>query len=150
MWRPCRAVGDRREPGNNPPREDFADRWPSGNMRAEYTPGQYHIYLKDPTWYSKVEPQRAHKEHMAGGRKIAGPYIWHVKDEEPIKTKREVQRHWRTPYFLQSSLANRMEALGTSLGPAIGGSMGVALRTGGGHARFWPEAASQSTKVGYG
>ena len=27
--------------------KDFADRWPSGNMRAEYTPGQYHIYLKE-------------------------------------------------------------------------------------------------------
>ena len=27
--------------------KDFADSWPSGNMRAEYTPGQYHIYLKD-------------------------------------------------------------------------------------------------------
>ena len=33
-----------------PPRgQDFADRWPSGNMRAEYTPGQYHIYLKEPS-----------------------------------------------------------------------------------------------------
>lgn len=90
--------------------KDFADRWPTGNMRAEYTPGQYHIYLKDPTWYSKVEPQRKHHEHMAGDTKIAGPYIWHVKDEEPLKTKREIQQHWRTPYFLKPSLANRMEA----------------------------------------
>eukprot|EP00929_Paragymnodinium_shiwhaense_P098070 TRINITY_DN59609_c0_g2_i2.p1 TRINITY_DN59609_c0_g2~~TRINITY_DN59609_c0_g2_i2.p1 ORF type:complete len:583 (-),score=145.29 TRINITY_DN59609_c0_g2_i2:119-1867(-) len=90
--------------------KDFAKRWPSGNMRAEYTPGQYHIYLKDPTWYSKLEPTRAHSEHMAKDKKIAGPYIWHVKDEEPLKTKRSVQKHWRTPYFLQRSLANRMEA----------------------------------------
>jgi len=90
--------------------KDFADRWPSGNMRAEYTPGQYHIYLKDPKWYSKVYPQRSHIEHMAGEKKIAGPYIWHVKDEEPLKTKREVQKHWRTPYFLEPSLANRIEA----------------------------------------
>ena len=30
--------------------KDFADRWPSGNMRAEYTPGQYHIYLKENRW----------------------------------------------------------------------------------------------------
>jgi len=90
--------------------KDFADRWPSGNMRAEYTPGQYHIYLKDPDWYTKVHPQRKNAEHMAGSRKIAGPYIWHVKDEEPLKTKRSVQKHWRTPYFLEKSLANRMEA----------------------------------------
>eukprot|EP00439_Symbiodinium_sp_Y106_P041910 s603_g5.t1 len=47
---------------------------------------------------------------MASKKKIAGPYIWHVKDEEPLKTKREVQKHWRTPYFLESSLANRIEA----------------------------------------
>jgi len=90
--------------------KDFADRWPSGNMRAEYTPGQYHIYLKDPDWYTKVHPQRKNDEHMAGARKIAGPYIWHVKDEEPLKTKRSVQQYWRTPYFLEKSLANRMEA----------------------------------------
>mmetsp|Transcript_101091 Transcript_101091/g.182443 ORF Transcript_101091/g.182443 Transcript_101091/m.182443 type:complete len:572 (-) Transcript_101091:269-1984(-) len=90
--------------------KDFADRWPSGNMRAEYSPGQYHIYLKDPTWYSKVEPRRSHEEHMAGEDPIAGPYIWHVKDEEPLQTKREVQKHWRTPYFLEKSLANRIEA----------------------------------------
>jgi len=90
--------------------KDFAQRWPTGNMRAEYTPGQYHIYLKDPTWYSKIQPTRAHVEHMAGRNKIAGPYIWHVKDEEPLKTKREVQQHWRTPYFLEKSIANRMEA----------------------------------------
>jgi len=90
--------------------KDFARRWPSGNMRAEYTPGQYHIYLKDPNWYTKIEPQRAHHEHMAGKKKIAGPYIWHVKDEEPLKTKREVQQHWRTPYFLEKSIANRIEA----------------------------------------
>lgn len=88
----------------------FADRWPTGNMRAEYTPGQYHIHLKDPNWYTKIYPQRAHKEHMAGGTKIAGPYIWHVKDEEPLKTKREVQQHWRTPYFLERSPTNNMEA----------------------------------------
>mmetsp|Transcript_17848 Transcript_17848/g.41622 ORF Transcript_17848/g.41622 Transcript_17848/m.41622 type:complete len:576 (-) Transcript_17848:86-1813(-) len=90
--------------------KDFADRWPTGNMRAEYTPGQYHIYLRDPNWYSKIEPTRQHDEHMAHKKKIAGPYIWHVKDEEPLKTKRSVQRHWRTPYFLQPSLSNRMEA----------------------------------------
>eukprot|EP00928_Gymnodinium_smaydae_P032648 TRINITY_DN23585_c0_g2_i2.p1 TRINITY_DN23585_c0_g2~~TRINITY_DN23585_c0_g2_i2.p1 ORF type:complete len:571 (+),score=57.15 TRINITY_DN23585_c0_g2_i2:37-1749(+) len=90
--------------------KDFANRWPSGNMRAEYTPGQYHIYLKDPTWYSKLEPTRAHDEHMAGKNKIAGPYIWHVKDEEPLKTKRSVQKHWRTPYFLEPALGNHMEA----------------------------------------
>jgi len=90
--------------------KDFADRWPTGNMRAEYTPGQYHIYLKDPGWYSTIAPQRSHVEHMAKKNKIAGPYIWHVKDEEPLKTKRQVQKHWRTPYFLEHSLANRMEA----------------------------------------
>mmetsp|Transcript_126754 Transcript_126754/g.253400 ORF Transcript_126754/g.253400 Transcript_126754/m.253400 type:complete len:576 (-) Transcript_126754:59-1786(-) len=90
--------------------KDFADRWPTGNMRAEYTPGQYHIYLKDKNWYSKLAPQRAHREHMAGSAKIAGPYIWHVKDEEPLKTKRECQKHWRTPYFLKRSIANRVEA----------------------------------------
>ncbi|CAJ1390156.1 unnamed protein product [Effrenium voratum] len=90
--------------------KDFADRWPSGNMRAEYTPGQYHIYLKEPDWYTNIYPQRSNDEHMAGSRKIAGPYIWHVKDEEPLKTKRSVQKHWRTPYFLEKSLANRVEA----------------------------------------
>jgi len=90
--------------------KDFADRWPTGNMRAEYTKGQYHIYLRDKKWYSELAPQRAHTEHMAGSTKIAGPYIWHVKDEEPLKTKREAQRHWRTPYFLERSLANRVEA----------------------------------------
>jgi len=90
--------------------KDFADRWPSGNMRAEYTKGQYHIFLKDKKWYTEIAPQRMHAEHMAGKKKIAGPYIWHVKDEEPLKTKRSVQQHWRTPYFLEHSLANRMEA----------------------------------------
>eukprot|EP00913_Durusdinium_trenchii_P004586 g4260.t1 len=66
--------------------------------------------FQDPDWYTKVHPQRKNEEHMAGSRKIAGPYIWHVKDEEPLKTKRSVQKHWRTPYFLEKSLANRMEA----------------------------------------
>lgn len=50
------------------------------------------------------------KSTWLGRKKIAGPYIWHVKDEEPLKTKREVQQHWRTPYFLDKSIANRMEA----------------------------------------
>jgi len=90
--------------------KDFANKWPTGNMRAEYTPGQYHIYLRDPEWYSKLMPTKQHDEHMAHKNKIAGPYVWHVKDEEPLKTKRSVQRHWRTPYFLEPSLSNRMEA----------------------------------------
>lgn len=88
--------------------KDFAERWPSGNMRAEYTRGQYHIYLKDPNWYTKVETQPGHAEHMADT--LAGPYVWHVKDEEPLTTKRAIQKHWRTPYFLEPSLANRVEA----------------------------------------
>eukprot|EP00933_Yihiella_yeosuensis_P031803 TRINITY_DN25422_c0_g1_i1.p1 TRINITY_DN25422_c0_g1~~TRINITY_DN25422_c0_g1_i1.p1 ORF type:complete len:567 (-),score=115.92 TRINITY_DN25422_c0_g1_i1:19-1719(-) len=90
--------------------KDYADRWPTGNMRAEYTTNQYHIRLKDPTWYTQVFPQRSNREHMAGENKIAGPYVWHVKDEEPLKTKRGVQSYWRVPYFLDSNFANKMEA----------------------------------------
>eukprot|EP00658_Telonema_sp_P-2_P021728 TRINITY_DN18667_c0_g1_i5.p1 TRINITY_DN18667_c0_g1~~TRINITY_DN18667_c0_g1_i5.p1 ORF type:complete len:384 (-),score=104.06 TRINITY_DN18667_c0_g1_i5:217-1368(-) len=41
---------------------------------------------------------------------VAGPYIWHVKDEEPLETKRDVQTHWTSPYFFNQTAANWLEA----------------------------------------
>lgn len=41
---------------------------------------------------------------------LAAPYIWHVKDQEPIPTKRSVQAVWDVPYFARSSSLNAWEA----------------------------------------
>mgnify|MGYP003684360393 CR=1 FL=1 len=42
--------------------------------------------------------------------RLAAPYIWHVKDQEPLATKRSVQARWRPPYFARFSFLNAWEA----------------------------------------
>ena len=41
---------------------------------------------------------------------VHGPYIWHVKDEEPQEVKTDVQKLWKSPYFLRDTHANHLEA----------------------------------------
>jgi hypothetical protein len=41
---------------------------------------------------------------------LAAPYIWHVKDQEPLQTKRSVQAQWAAPYFARSLSLNAWEA----------------------------------------
>ena len=99
--------------------QDFSTRFPEGKMRAEYSDGQRPINLKQPEWYSRPRATRAESEHMSGGKRIPGPYIWHCKDHEagtscsskddcwPVKE--EMQRHFRTPYFLNDKTVNSRE-----------------------------------------
>lgn len=89
--------------------EDFGRHWPSGNMKAEYSSGG-RTTLGDGIWWNKLRDGARSPQHMSGGEMIAGPYIWHVKDEEPPATKRSVQKHWRSPYFFNSTAANHLEA----------------------------------------
>lgn len=99
---------------------DFAERWPEGKMRAEYSKGQVPILLKEGSWFKKARPTTSSRHHLSGGKRIAGPYIWHVKDHEPnegcsSKTscwpeKKGAQSHWKTPYFLRDQELNANEA----------------------------------------
>jgi len=45
-------------------------------------------------------------QHMGESGHLSGPYIWHTKDQEPLETKRSVQRLWATPYFVNFSRSN--------------------------------------------
>lgn len=90
---------------------DFGKQYPNEHMRAEYTPGQHHIYLKDPEWHTVQKPTATAAKHLSRGKPLSGPYIWHVKDEtEGRYTKRELQRIFPVPYFLNDSHVNRNEA----------------------------------------
>eukprot|EP00316_Scyphosphaera_apsteinii_P008723 CAMPEP_0119301622 /NCGR_PEP_ID=MMETSP1333-20130426/3371_1 /TAXON_ID=418940 /ORGANISM="Scyphosphaera apsteinii, Strain RCC1455" /LENGTH=476 /DNA_ID=CAMNT_0007303745 /DNA_START=17 /DNA_END=1444 /DNA_ORIENTATION=- len=108
----------------------YAERWPNASMRAEYhderrtgkewqiffdpEEGETKIPLSNPLWWNTqrpAQPRRAMHKHMAGlAGKLSGPYIWHVKDQEPIETKRSVQQHWGVPYFLNESAMNSFES----------------------------------------
>eukprot|EP00656_Telonema_subtile_P002231 TRINITY_DN10975_c0_g3_i1.p1 TRINITY_DN10975_c0_g3~~TRINITY_DN10975_c0_g3_i1.p1 ORF type:complete len:165 (-),score=23.32 TRINITY_DN10975_c0_g3_i1:107-601(-) len=77
---------------------DFGKAWPTGHMKAEYSPGQKRTALGDGLWWKNVRPGAKHEEHISQGKMVAGPYIWHVKDEEPIETKKSVQENWQSPY----------------------------------------------------
>ncbi|CAL1154990.1 unnamed protein product [Cladocopium goreaui] len=100
--------------------KDYALRWPEGKMRAEYSEGQRPILLGDADWFRTLRPTGLHSQHLSKGDKLAGPYIWHVKDHEPNQccnstetcwpVKRSVQEHWRTPYFLRQQHINAQEA----------------------------------------
>jgi len=115
---------------------DFAAAWPNASMRAEYldpaqTGAEWGIFrdeaeqenkirLSNPLWWTThrgAAQRRGSEHHMAaeeaphgGGRGLAAPYIWHVKDQEPLPTKRSVQARWRVPYFARRSVLNAWEA----------------------------------------
>lgn len=96
----------------NMPCSEYARRWPNEHMKAEYTEGQAHIYLRDPTWYTEGKATVQAPQHLSRGKPIAGPYVWHVKDEmEDPETKRTLQKMFSVPYFLNSSALNRNEVL---------------------------------------
>jgi len=93
------------------PCSEYGRRWPQEHMRAEYTPGQHHIYLKDPTWYSEQKPTQRAPKHLSRGKTLSGPYIWHVKDEtEDPRTKPDIMAMFPVPYFLNQSVLNANEA----------------------------------------
>jgi len=93
------------------PCSEYGRRWPNEHMRAEYTPDQHHIYLKDPEWYSVQKPTAKAKKHLSRGKPLSGPYIWHVKDEtEDRQTKRSLMELFPVPYFLNASTLNANEA----------------------------------------
>eukprot|EP00747_Dinoflagellata_sp_TGD_P208244 gnl/TRDRNA2_/TRDRNA2_81760_c0_seq1.p1 gnl/TRDRNA2_/TRDRNA2_81760_c0~~gnl/TRDRNA2_/TRDRNA2_81760_c0_seq1.p1 ORF type:complete len:508 (-),score=90.69 gnl/TRDRNA2_/TRDRNA2_81760_c0_seq1:53-1537(-) len=93
------------------PCSEYGKRWPQEHMRAEYTPGQVHIHLKDPEWYSVQKPTAKAPKHLSQGKPLSGPYIWHVKDEtESKETKPAIQKIFPVPYFLNGSTLNRNEA----------------------------------------
>jgi len=95
----------------NVPCSEFGRRYPNEHMKAEYTPGQSHVYLKDPDWYSEQKPTAKAHKHLSLGKPLAGPYVWHVKDEtEDIQTKRDLMKLLPVPYFLNSSALNSHEA----------------------------------------
>jgi len=78
-------------------------------MKAEYAKQGARQSLRDARWYQEARLTQSHPQHISAGKKMAGPYIWHVKDEEPPAVKRSVQKFWHTPYFLNET-ANRLEA----------------------------------------
>jgi len=90
--------------------KDFGDAWPSGHMKAEYSEDQRRTTLGDGKWWHKLRDGDRQKQHISNGSMVAGPYIWHVKDEEPLATKRSVQQKWQSPYFFNSTAANHLEA----------------------------------------
>lgn len=95
----------------NVPCSEYGRRWPKEHMRAEYTPGQAHINLEDPTWYSKQKPTATALKHLSRGKPLSGPYIWHVKDEtEDAETKPTIMNMFPVPYFLNNSVLNSNEA----------------------------------------
>ena len=73
--------------------DDFANEFPQGNMKAEYTEDQERVSVGDENWMKprKIDKSDTKPEHA--------PYIWHVKDEEPPEIKRRVQGRMRPPYF---------------------------------------------------
>lgn len=93
------------------PCSEYGRRWPREHMRAEYTPGQHHIFLEDPTWYSEQKPTATVPKHLSLGKPLSGPYIWHVKDETDLpETKPTIAAMFPVPYFLNSSALNANEA----------------------------------------
>eukprot|EP00929_Paragymnodinium_shiwhaense_P112375 TRINITY_DN80631_c0_g1_i1.p1 TRINITY_DN80631_c0_g1~~TRINITY_DN80631_c0_g1_i1.p1 ORF type:complete len:495 (+),score=82.76 TRINITY_DN80631_c0_g1_i1:58-1542(+) len=89
---------------------DFASRYPKEHMKAEYTPGQQHINLENPEWYTVKKPTAKAPKHLSRGSPISGPYVWHVKDEtEGKKTKPELMAKFPVPYFLRDSALNANE-----------------------------------------
>jgi len=90
--------------------KQFGDSWPTGNMKAEYSRNQHRTYLGDGKWWKHLRDGDRQEQHLSEGEMVAGPYIWHVKDEEPIETKRDVQRRWQGPYFMNKTAANHLEA----------------------------------------
>lgn len=101
------------------PCSDYGEKWPTGKMKAEYSDGQPRVSLGDARWHQQLRPASAHKDHLSfvygpgdGKRapRMGGPYVWHVKDEEPLETKRGLQKFWQTPYFLNDTKVNEREA----------------------------------------
>lgn len=90
--------------------EDFAKSYPKGNMKSEYSPGQARQSVGDHKWHQKVRPAKKEDQHISNGQMIAGPYVWHVKDEEPRETKRDIQTRWLPPYFMKNTTVNHREA----------------------------------------
>ena len=110
--------------------EFYHERWPNGTMRAEYydkanTGAEWQVFwddvehdnkmpLSNTLWATTARPARPRKDmsqHMMGEYgALSGPYIWHVKDQEPMATKRAVQQLWAPPYFLAGSKVNAWES----------------------------------------
>eukprot|EP00401_Gymnodinium_catenatum_P015312 CAMPEP_0117529442 /NCGR_PEP_ID=MMETSP0784-20121206/37834_1 /TAXON_ID=39447 /ORGANISM="" /LENGTH=481 /DNA_ID=CAMNT_0005325763 /DNA_START=93 /DNA_END=1535 /DNA_ORIENTATION=- len=89
---------------------DFGRRFPKEHMKAEYTPGQMHINLENPDWYSVPKPTVKAPMHLSRGTPISGPYVWHVKDETVDgRTKPELMNTFPVPYFLNRSALNAHE-----------------------------------------
>lgn len=94
------------------PCSEYGRRFPKEHMKAEYTPGQKHVYLEDPTWYSEKKPTAKAKKHLSRGKRLSGPYVWHVKDETVDQnTKPTLAKEFPVPYFLNQSNLNRQEVL---------------------------------------
>ena len=88
--------------------DDFKTQFPAGEVKAEYSwveGGEGRSKLGDKKWIDK--PRRSGQEEHPERAQHA-PYIWHVKDEEPLATKQAVQRMYRAPYFLNDTV-NRAE-----------------------------------------
>lgn len=82
-------------PYNDWPCKKFGESWPQGSMKAEYSDHQGHIKLGDGKWWGEIRKGDQQAQHMSKGKMVAGPYIWHVKDEEPEPVKQDVQKKWK-------------------------------------------------------
>jgi len=92
------------------PCSEYGERFPKEHMKAEYTPGQAHVYLEDKTWHSVKKPTESAPRHLSEGKPLSGPYVWHVKDETvDKKTKPFLQERFPVPYFLNKSIVNSFE-----------------------------------------
>jgi hypothetical protein len=97
---------------SNMPCSEYGKRFPQEHMKAEYTPGQAHVYLGDSDWHSVKKPTAKAKKHLSLGKPLSGPYVWHVKDETvDKKTKPTLAKMFPVPYFLNHSTVNREESL---------------------------------------
>lgn len=105
--------------------DDFKTHFPSGNMKAEYSwveKGDGRTALGDKKWINR--PRRSGQEEHPERAQHA-PYIWHVKDEEPLATKRAVQAMYQAPYFLNDTVnrAEFMDSMEFWLSPNGAGAM---------------------------
>jgi len=96
--------------------EDFAKKWPTGDMKSEYSPDDKPRQSVGGDWWKNIrvaskKRTNGNEQHISEGAAINGPYVWHVKDETPAWMKKEVQENWRVPYFLQDSFINNLEAM---------------------------------------
>jgi hypothetical protein len=86
--------------------EDFAREFPKGEMKGEYGGGR--VILGERHWMERVRDAGQHIERCdtpqcndRESKPYAAPHVWHVKDEEPFKTRRRIQEMFRVPYFME-------------------------------------------------